>query len=57
LECGGLPPLSWPRLAAAVGSKLPGRKGGGKPPHSKGVTNVRRLFTALMQLVDGSPLH
>ncbi len=35
LECGALAPLSWLRLAAATGSKLPA-KSGGEPPHSKG---------------------
>ncbi len=36
LECGALAPLSWLRLAAATGSKLPA-KSGGEPPHSKGL--------------------
>ena len=34
MECGGLPPLCQPRLAAAASYRV--QESGGKPPHSKG---------------------
>jgi hypothetical protein len=40
LVCGGLPPLSLPRLAAAASCRV---ESGAKAPHSKGVQKILQL--------------